>query len=348
MRTWLTLLLAILSFPSAGGEPSPQAKPTAAFEWFEYVGKDPLSDAPLDLGSYRNPILPGFYPDPSLCRAGDDYYLVNSSFAYFPGVPLFHSRDLVHWTQVGHVLTRPSQLNLDGLQVSQGIFAPALRQHAGTFYVITTLVGAGGNFFVTAADPAGPWSDPVFLPEIDGIDPSFFFDDDGHAYVVNNGPPTDGRGLYSGHRAIWIQEFDLKGQRLTGPRKVLVDGGVDLSKHPIWIEGPHVFRRNGWYYLIAAEGGTAEDHSEVVFRSRAARGPYVPWDKNPILTQRTLDPARPDPVTSTGHADFVETPDGAWWAVFLGCRPYEGGRLYNTGRETFTRRCIPSNHEGAG
>jgi alpha-N-arabinofuranosidase len=148
-------------------------------------------------------------------------------------------------------------------------------------------------------------------------------------------PPADGHGLYSGHRAIWLQEFDLTSRRLSGPRQIIVDGGVDITKHPIWIEGPHLFQRNGWYYLIAAEGGTGEDHSEVVFRSRNVRGPYAPWEKNPILTQRTLDPRRPDPVTSTGHADFVQTPDGAWWAVFLGARPYAEGRLYNTGRETF-------------
>jgi alpha-N-arabinofuranosidase len=335
LRPLLVIVLLAVSEGHASTEPAARPAPAAVFDWFEYTGRDRRTDAPLAAGAYRNPILGGFYPDPSLCRVGPDYYLVNSSFAYFPGVPLFHSQDLVHWSQVGHVLTRPSQLKLDGLQVSQGIFAPSLRYHAGTFYMITTLVGGGGNFYVTAKDPAGPWSDPIWLPEIDGIDPSFFFDEDDRAYVVNNGPPADGHGLYSGHRALWMQEFDLRSGRLTGPREIIVDGGVDISKHPIWIEGPHLFRRNGWYTLIAAEGGTGEDHSEVVFRSRQVRGPYVPWDQNPILTQRTLDPARPDPVTSTGHADFVETPDGAWWAVFLGARPYAYGRLYNTGRETF-------------
>jgi xylan 1,4-beta-xylosidase len=332
-RFSLILAMTMPTSINVGSTRSPESSAAVEFEWFEYEGRDAL-EPPMPPGSYRNPILAGFYPDPSICRVGEDYYLATSSFSYFPGVPLFHSRDLVRWTQIGHVLSRPSQLKLDGLQVSEGIFAPTIRHHDGTFYMITTLVGGGGNFFVTASDPAGPWSDPVWLPEIDGIDPSFFFDDDGRAYVVNNGPPPDGRALYSGHRAIWIQEFDLKAQRLTGPREIIVNGGVDVTKQPIWIEGPHIFKKAGWYVLISAEGGTAEDHSEVVFRSRNARGPYVPWDKNPILTQRDLDPGRPDPVTSTGHADFVETPDGSWWAVFLGCRPYEG-RLYNTGRETF-------------
>jgi alpha-N-arabinofuranosidase len=288
----------------------------------------------LPSGSYRNPILAGFYPDPSICRVGDDYYLVNSSFAWFPGIPIFHSRDLVHWTQLGHVLDRPGQLKLAGLGVSRGVFAPAISHHAGVFYVINTLVDAGGNFYVTAKDPAGPWSDPVWLPEIDGIDPSFFFDDDGRAYIVNNGPPPDNHPLYLGHRAIWLQEFDLERRQLTGPREIIVNGGTDLAKRPVWIEGPHLFKQDRWYYLICAEGGTGEEHSEVVFRSRALRGPYVPWERNPILTQRTLPADRPNPVTCTGHADFVEATDGAWWAVFLGCRPYERD-CYNTGRETF-------------
>jgi len=308
--------------------------PSVAFEWFEYTGHDSVFETPLPPGSFRNPVLAGFYPDPSICRVGEDYYLVNSSFSYFPGVPIFHSRDLVHWEQIGHVLDRPSQLKLDGLGVSRGIFAPALRYHDGLFYMVTTLVDGGGNFYVTARNPAGPWSDPIWLPEVDGIDPSFFFDDDGKAYLINNGPPPDQRPLYEGHRAIWIQEFDLKTQKLVGPRSIIVNGGADLSKRPIWIEGPHLFRRNHDYYLIAAEGGTSENHSEVVFRSHSVNGPYVPASQNPILTQRSLPDDRAHPVTSTGHADFVTTPDGAWWAVFLGCRPYSG-QHYNTGRETF-------------
>jgi alpha-N-arabinofuranosidase len=336
MKTFL-LLIPVFGALAASSSALMRAAETPAgvvFDWFEYSGRDPVAAAPLPAGAYRNPILAGFYPDPSLCRVGDDYYLVNSSFAWFPGIPIFHSHDLAHWTQLGHVLDRPAQLPLDGLGVSRGVFAPAIGHHDGVFYVINTLVDAGGNFFVTARDPAGPWSDPVWLPEIDGIDPSFFFDDDGRAYIVNNGPPPDNRPLYAGHRAIWIQEFDLPRQTLTGPREIIVNGGTDLSRHPVWIEGPHLFKKDGWYYLICAEGGTGEDHSEVVFRSRAVRGPFVPWDRNPILTQRTLPAGRPHPVTCTGHADFVETPDGAWWAVFLGCRPYERD-FYNTGRETF-------------
>jgi len=307
---------------------------TARFDWFDYRANDSVYRA-MRAGpnEYLNPVIAGFYPDPTMIRAGNDYYAAMSSFAYFPGVPIFHSTDLVNWTQIGHILDRPSQLNVDSAGVSRGIFAPALSYHDGTFYMITTLVDRGGNFFVTATNPAGPWSDPVWLSEIDGIDPSFFFDDDGKVYIVNNGPPQE-KPLYDGHRAIWMQQYDMTAKRLVGPRSVIVNGGVDLAKKPIWIEAPHIFKRDGTYYLICAEGGTADQHSEVVFRSAAVGGPYVAYEGNPILTQRHLEPGRPFPIETTGHADFVATPNGEWWAVFLGTRNYARD-LYNTGRETF-------------
>lgn len=328
---WSAVILMVFA---AGCSKNVNGPRYVLFDWFEYQGQDSVFEvfSPQN-GEFLNPILPGFYPDPSICRVENDYYLVNSTFSYFPGIPIFHSRDLVHWEQLGHVLDRPSQLKLDSLPLSGGVFAPAISYNKGVFYVINTLVQGGGNFYVTANDPRGPWSEPVWLPEIDGIDPSFFFDEDGKAYVVNNGPP-DGEELYSGHRALWIQEFSTDSGKLTGPRKVIVNAGVDISKKPIWIEGPHILKKDNYYYLIAAEGGTATDHSEVVFRSASVWGPYVPADRNPMLTQRHLDNRRDFPVTSTGHADFVETQTGEWWAVFLGCRPYIGD-FYNTGRETF-------------
>ena len=305
------------------------------FRSFRYEGSAPVAAIPHDpKRQYGNPILAGFYPDPSIVRTGDDYYLVNSSFSWYPGVPIFHSRDLVNWTQIGHVLDRPSQLPLKGAGVSRGIFAPTIRYHDGLFYMITTNVSVGGNFYVTARNPAGPWSEPVVLPEIDGIDPSFFFDDDGHAYILHNGPPPENKSLYSGHRAIWLFPFDEKAGKISGPGKIIVNGGTDISKHPVWIEGPHLLKHGEYYYLIAAEGGTEERHSEVVFRSKEVTGPYEPYSGNPILTQRTLPEERPDPVTSTGHADLVETQKGDWWAVFLGCQPYRDD-FFNTGRETF-------------
>ena len=285
----------------------------------------------------RNPILPGFYPDPSICRVDSDYYLVNSSFSWYPGVPIFHSRDLRNWKQIGHVLNRPEQLNLDSLGVSRGIFAPAISHHNGIFFLVTTLVDKGGNFFVTAENPAGPWSNPKWLPEIDGIDPSFFFDDNDSCYIINNGPPPSNQPQYDGHRAIWIQRFDLEKQQLTGNRKIIVNGGSGTTKKPVWIEGPHIYKIDGWYYLMAAEGGTSENHSEVIFKSQSVWGPWEPWTNNPILSQRGLSADRENPITCTGHADLVETSSGEWWAVFLGCQPYDPTteNFYNTGRETF-------------
>jgi alpha-N-arabinofuranosidase len=270
-----------------------------------------------------------------MVRVGDDYYLVTSSFAYFPGLPIFHSTDLVSWKQIGHALTRRSQLRLEnGQGISRGIFAPTLRFHDGLFYLITTDVDGIGNFYITAEDPAGPWSDPVLLPEIQGIDPDLFFDDDGRVYIAHNGEP-EGQALYQGHRAIWLWEYDLANRRvLKDSGRVIVNGGVDLTKQPIWIEAPHIFRYQGWYYLSCAEGGTADQHSQVIFRTRELDEPFVPYDKNPILTQRDLDPDRPNPITSTGHADMVQTVEGDWWAVFLGIRPYDR-EYHNTGRETF-------------
>jgi xylan 1,4-beta-xylosidase len=286
---------------------------------------------------FCNPILAGFYPDPSICRVGSDYFLVCSSFSYFPGVPIFQSKDLVNWKQIGHVMERPEQLNLDSLGVSRGIFAPAIRYNKGIFYVTCTLVDKGGNFVVTAKKPEGPWSNPIWLPQINGIDPSLFFDDNGKSYIIYNSIPPDNKPLYDGHRTIRMRRFDEKTRKASEEEIIIVNGGVDISKRPVWIEGPHIFKVGGSYFLIAAEGGTGEWHSEVVFKSANAEGPYTPYEKNPILTQRTLDPKREHPVTSTGHADLVQMENGSWWAVFLGCRPYRPSEqgYYNTGRETF-------------
>ncbi len=326
LTTWIALTCSMATAAA-------HAETAVRFDWFEYTGRDRVFEQPASAGTYRNPILAGFYPDPSITRAGDKFYLVNSTFAYFPGIPIFESTDLVHWTQIGHAIDRASQLRFDGLGISRGVFAPTIEYHNGTFYVLNTAVDSGGNFIVTATDPRGPWSDPIWLPEIDGIDPSIFFDDDGRAYILNNGPPA-GVPQYDGHRAIWIQEYDVRKRKLVGPRRVLVDGGVDPSTQPIWIEGPHLYRIQGMYYLTCAEGGTGPNHSQVVLRGRSPWGPFEPFKGNPILTQRDLPVDRPNPITNAGHADLVEAPDGSWWAVFLATRTY-AQKHYNTGRETF-------------
>ncbi|RYG70767.1 hypothetical protein EON80_06985, partial [bacterium] len=206
-----------------------------------------------------------------------------------------------------------------------------ISHHDGRFYIVNTCVDCGGNFVITAKDPRGPWSDPVFLPSVEGIDPSLFFDDDGTAWIVNNRAPI-GKPRYDGHRALWVERFDPVALKMLGSPTMIVDGGVDPAARPVWIEGPHIFRFDGKYYLTAAEGGTAVAHSQVVFRADRPDGPYrpAPAGVNPILTQRDLDPARAAPITSAGHADLVQLANGDWWATFLATRPYEGD-LYNTG-----------------
>ncbi|WP_380799577.1 glycoside hydrolase family 43 protein [Shivajiella indica] len=285
--------------------------------------------------TFNNPVLPGFYPDPGMFRVGDDFYLVTSTFTYFPGVPIFHSTDLVNWRQIGHVLDRPEQIDVEGLTISEGIFAPTIQHQEGVFYMITTLVGKGGNFVVTATNPAGPWSNPVFLPAVQGIDPSIFFDDDGKAYIIYNGDAPEMKPLYRGHRTIRMIEFDYKSLKTVGDNKILVNGGVDIHSKPVWIEAPHIYKTRGYYYLWAAEGGTSVNHSQVVFRTKDLKDMFIPYKNNPILTQRHLDPARPNPISATGHADMVQTKNGEWWAVFLATRPYDRGDHYNIGREVF-------------
>lgn len=309
------------------------APQTAQFSHFVYSGWDPSDAVKAAPGQYRNPIVQGFYPDPSVTRAGKDYYLVNSTFAWFPGLPIFHSTDLVHWTQVGNAIDRPGMLDFKRLGLSRAVFAPSIEHHDGLFYILNTCVDCGGNFLITAKDPKGPWSDPTWLPEVGGIDSAIFFDDDGKAWIVNNDEPPE-KAEYPGHRAIWIQQYDVAARKTVGPRTVLLDKGVNPAAKPIWPEGPHILKKDGWYYLVAAEGGTAEGHSQVVLRAKTVTGPYAPYANNPILTQRDLHRDRPLPITSAGHADLVDTPDGRWWATFLAVRPY-GDDLYNTGRETF-------------
>lgn len=302
----------------------------ARFTEFSYSGQaqEKVTVAP---GQYRNPIMPGYYPDPSVTRVGDNFYLVNSSFSHYPGLPVFTSKDLVSWHQVGNAIDRPDQLDFTGMRASQSVFAPDISYHNGIYYIVNTCVSCKGNFVITAKNPAGPWSKPYWL-DFEGIDPSIYWEGD-KAYIVNNRAPNE-TPRYDGHRAIWLQEFDWHAMKMTGPSTQIVNGGVDISKKPSWIEGPHLFKRGAYYYLIAAEGGTGDNHTEVVFRSKSMQGPFVPYDKNPILSQRGLDPNRSNIVTSAGHADFVQTPNGDWWAVFLATRPYQGD-LYNIGRETF-------------
>ncbi len=282
----------------------------------------------------NNPILKGFYPDPSICRVGEDYYLVNSTFAYVPGVPVFHSKDLANWEQIGNVLERESQLPLDEATISRGIFAPSITYNDGTFYMITTNVSHGGNFYVTATDPAGPWSEPTFLkvPEGEdaGIDPSLFFED-GKCYYVGQHQKPDAK--FYGDCEVWIQELDLERGTLVGEGKALYAGSM---KDCCWVEGPHLYHIGDYYYITCAEMGTAFEHSISVARSKELMGPYENYNCNPLLTHRHL--GRQYPIQNIGHGELVSTPDGHWYLAMLGTRPIDG--LTQLGRETFLAEVI--------
>ena len=308
------------------------------FSQFSYRGNDRIyRENPLQPDEFYTPVLQGCYPDPSITRKGNDYYLVSSSFAMVPGVPIFHSNDLVNWKQLGHVLERPSQLKVQNSGISAGIYAPDIKYNKNndTFYMITTQFAGGmGNMVVKTKDPAKGWGDAIKLA-FDGIDPSLFFDDDGKAYVFHNDAPPRGKELYNGHRVIKVWEYDVQNDKIIpGTDKIVVDGGTDITQKPIWIEAPHLYKKNGLYYLMCAEGGTGDWHSEVIFVSDNPKGPFIPANSNPILTQRYFPVNRANKVDWAGHADLVEGPDGKYYGVFLAVRPNEKSRV-NTGRETF-------------
>jgi len=284
-----------------------------------------------------NPILPGFYPDPSICRVGDDYYLINSSFEWFPGIPIHHSKDLVHWDLIGYGLNRPSQVTFKtGLKDHFGVFAPTIRYHNGTFYIINTLVGAGGNFYITATNPAGPWSAPHWIKDAIGIDPSLFWDADGRAYYVGQGNIEPNAKV---HWGVWLQEIDLKEGKLIGKRKQLTLGSRPESK---WTEGPHLYKIDGKYVLLVAEDGTEFEHSVVIFNSDKLWGPYKPIKENPVMTHRNLP--KDYPIRATGHADLVQTQNGDWWSVLLAKRYYNG--YMPLSRETFLAKINMINKDG--
>lgn len=334
----LLLLLFLFSFSEAKSAKKVSKNDGPVFSHFVYQGDDQVyKQYPLEADEFYNPILQGCYPDPSICRKGNDYYLVCSSFAFFPGVPIFHSTDLVNWKQIGHVLDRKSQLKVYDTGISAGVYAPTIRYNPNndTFYMITTeFAGGFGNIVVKTKDPAKGWSDPYKL-NFGGIDPSIFFDDNGKAYVVHNDAPDRGKELYNGHRVIKIWEYDVdKDQIIPGTDKIIVNGGVNIAQKPIWIEAPHIYKKDNRYYLMCAEGGTGGWHSEVIFVSDSPTGPYTPAGSNPILTQRYFPENRQNKVDWAGHADLVKGPDDKYYGVFLGIRPNNKDRV-NIGRETF-------------
>lgn len=267
---------------------------------------------------YKNPVFRGFNPDPSVCRVGDDFYLVTSSFEYFPGLPIYHSKDLINWEHIGHCLTRDSQLSLQKVNSSGGLFAPSIRYHDGLFYVICTNVSHRGNFFCTAKDPTGPWSDPVWV-NINSIDPDIFWDEDGKTYFVTQGD-----------EGIRVTEVDLNTGKVLAPER-LVWGGIG-GRFP---EAPHIYKKDGYYYLMLGEGGTEYAHSATIGRSKHLYGPYDSCPFNPILTHCNRA-GQSNPIQGVGHADLVQAADGSWWIVFLGFRVTHQYAYYHVlGRETF-------------
>ncbi|MDI1465165.1 glycoside hydrolase family 43 protein [Catellatospora sp. KI3] len=266
-------------------------------------------------GVFQNPVIAGMHPDPSVCRVGDDYYLACSSFEYFPGVPILHSRDLVHWELLGNALDRPSQLHLPAdTPSSGGVYAPTLRHHDGRFWLITTNVApGGGTMLFTATDPAGPWSEPI-RTGIPGIDPDLAWDDEGQCWCT-----------YAGIEQV---RLDPHTGRTSGTARRLWSGGPDAQAP----EAPHLYRIGEHWYLLIAEGGTERGHAVSVARGPGPGGPFEPCPANPILTHRGLN----HPIQNTGHADLVQAPDGSWWMVLLGVRPRGGTPGWHVlGRETF-------------
>ena len=287
--------------------------------------------------NFINPIISGAHPDPSICRVGDDYYIVNSSFEYFPGLPIHHSKDLVNWELIGYGLHREDQcngeMNIVDVQSDGGIHAPTIRYHKGTFYIITTNVYNSGdgtpglmiNFIITAKNPSGPWSKPHIIEGAPGIDPDIFFDDNGKVYFTGTHSPGDMNS--NGIGEIWIQELDIKKWKLVGERHTVWDGIFGCCT-----EGPHIYKEHGLYYLLVAEGGTGKNHAVMIAASENILGPYEENQRNPILTTRHL--SNNYFVNSTGHADMIELEDGRWYMVSLGKRNDLDGDA-NMGRETY-------------
>jgi alpha-N-arabinofuranosidase len=274
--------------------------------------------------TYHNPVIPGFNPDPSVCRDGEDFYLVTSSFEFFPGVPIYHSRNLVNWRLIGYCLTRNEQVPLAGCKSSMGIYAPTLRKHKGIFYMATTNVSGKGNFIVHANDINGPWSDPVWIEPVAGspvagIDPSLFFFNE-KVYFCATG--NDGN-----RQGVFLSEIDPLTGQMFSPAKLISYGTG--GRFP---EAPHIYFIDGWFYLILAEGGTEYGHMVTIQRSRTVYGPYESCPHNPVLSHRDRGG---HPIQAVGHADMFQDQNGAWWMICLGIRPTGWAMLHNLGRETF-------------
>ena len=276
----------------------------------------------------KNPIIPGFYPDPSICRVGDDFYLICSSFEMYPGIPIFHSKDLANWEQIGHALTKENGFHVEANSMFGGVMAPTIRYNNGTFYIINANFSDKGNFIITAKGPKGPWSQPHWLTDVPGIDASIFFDNDGKAYIMGTGNVWDNGTGYM-ERGIWLAPYDMENFKLAGDPKTIYNSALRGGSSP---EAPHIYHIGEYYYLVSAEGGTEHYHAVMVARSKELFGWYEGCPANPVMTHRHF--GFKSPIINVGHADFVETQNGEWYAVMLASRLIDG-EYKNLGRETF-------------
>ncbi|MDX2430000.1 MAG: family 43 glycosylhydrolase, partial [Bacteroides sp.] len=322
IHLYILLTLALFALAACGPEKQSEAS-------MEDAGKN-YHQASIDSSRVliTNPVIPGFNPDPCMIRVDDDYYILTSTFEWFPGIAIYHSKDLASWEAIGHVLTRESQADLRGIGSSSGIYAPSIHYHDGRFYVLYTIVSGDyfpnlstPNYIVWADNIEGPWSDPVYINST-GFDPALYFDDDGKCYYMNMLLDFNSETVTGG---ITLQDFDIKSKTTTSEALLIFPGTMHGT------EGPRIYKRNGYYYLLTAEGGTQWNHQVTVCRSKVVRGPYELAPNTPLLTSRD----HPEhPLQRAGHASLAATPDGEWYMAHLASRPVMPERRSVLGRET--------------
>lgn len=308
----------------------------AYFKHFTYEGCDSYFDSTLlTKGKMWNPILQGSHPGTSICRKGNDYYMASATFSMYPAIPIYHSTDLVNWELVNFALPTEHQYLNSSLRSNEGIYPPTIRynKQRDMFYISGTFIGGGGHFIISAKDPAGTWSDPQYVFGLLGIHATLFFDDNGKTYLIHQGDPTYDPP-YDGFKVIYIQEFDLDNVCTVGERHVILEGGHDLAHRPGWLESPHMYKHEGYYYLSASEGGSLGMwFASCIYRSESVFGPFERFEKNPNITQRYLKRS-PNQISCVGHADYLELADGRWYVIFQGMREDESNRNFMC-KETF-------------
>jgi len=322
MKVRLVLLLSVVLLVCGCNSHYSVPSGQAYFKYFTYEGNDPYFDpSKLTKGKMWNPILQGSHPGASICRKGNDYYMVAATYSMYPAIPIYHSTDLVNWQIINFALPTEHQYLNASLRSNEGIYPPTIRynEKRDMFYIAGTFVGGGGHYIISAKDPAQKWSDPKYVFGMVGIHAALFFDDDGKSYIIHqDDPPYD--PPYDGYKVIYVQEFDLDKAAAVGEKHIILEGGHDLSHRPSWLESPRIYKHEDYYYLSASEGGSLGMwFASCIYRSQNIFGPYEHYEKNPNLTQRYLK-RQPDQISCVGHADYFEVPDGRWFVIFQGMR----------------------------